>query len=254
MPLENIGEVRAYLADTGGYEALLARHEVNPDDRSIWFEMVFAYWLIDSGVTPQYEVNVNPSTDKTVDFAAKFAERAFNMELVRIEHSQEVQAQMDSQDNIPDGIYGLLLHSDSENPFFKTAAQLIRLQEKILEKVEKFGNPVENTLSLVIVDCTNINVGILDEEDIRIAAYGQAAQPEFQEYWNGVELKGMFQPDFNFRHAERLRERLSAIVFLRKLEPGGLAHIFIASNPAKDVDDAVRQLPIFAHITSVKPA
>ena len=256
MWLRDIVDVAAYLDRMGQYAALLERYHNTPEDRSIWFEMVFAYWLHDAGLAPAYEVNVNPTTARTVDFAADYSGLAYHMELVRIENSDQIQAHLEAQRDAGKMMpgYELLLKSDAPNPFFRTAAQLIRVQEKILEKIDKFAEPSEAVISLVVVDCSNINVGALDDEDVRMIAFGRAKQPHYQEYWDGLMFRGLFDHDFVARHAESLRRKLSAVVFVRKLEPNALARLLMACNSMRNNADPIRRLPIFSKVQDVKAA
>lgn len=129
MCLTDIKEVQNYLEGLGRYGALLERYTNDPEDRSVWFEMVFAYWLEDAGVTPSYEQRVNADNDKTVDFVATVNGLSYQMELVRVEHSEEIMKDLEAQNAADDflQIYGLLLSSDHKNEYFQTAAQLIRL-------------------------------------------------------------------------------------------------------------------------------
>ncbi|UCG55003.1 MAG: hypothetical protein JSV32_01955, partial [Dehalococcoidia bacterium] len=150
--------------------------------------------------------------------------------------------------------YGLLLSSDHSNPYFRTAAQVIRLQEKILEKVEKFGQPSNEVLSIIVVDCTNIHSGMLDEEDVRIVAFGLAKNPVWQEFWNGIRLKGLFEADFTARNSEELREKISVIIFLSELKPGALKNSYFVVNPAIDVARQTKQVPLFQHLKYVGQA
>lgn len=256
MCLTDISEIHGYLEQLGRDGALLERYASNPHDRSIWFEMVFAYWLEDAGITPAYEQSVNTENEKTVDFVATVEGVTYQMELVRIEHSDEImqdlEAQMATDEVAP--IYGLLLSSDHDNEYFQTAAQLIRLQEKVLEKVEKFGEPSDNTLALVVVDCSNIHAGMLDDDDVRITAYGKPRQPEFQEYFRGIRINGFFEEHFAARHADALRRKVAAVIFVTELKPGALDEILVAVNPAYEVADIIVRLPIFRNITNVEPA
>ena len=256
MCLTDIKEVHNYLESFGRYGALLERYIKDPKDRSIWFEMVFAYWLEDAGITPSYEQRVNAENDKTVDFVATVKGWNYEMELVRVEHSEEIMKDLEVQKAADDflPIYDLLLSSDHKNKYFQTAAQLIRLQEKVLEKVDKFGEPSENTLALIVVDCSNIHSGMLDDDDVRMTAYGKPRQREYQEYFRGLRLKGLFEEDFKVRQAEPLRRKISAVVFVKELKPGALDESFVAVNLARDVAAMIKQLPIFGDIENVQPA
>ena len=68
MRLTDIKDVHKYLEGLGRYNCLCKKYINRPKDRSIWFEMVFAYWLEEAGISPRYEQNVNVENDKTVDF------------------------------------------------------------------------------------------------------------------------------------------------------------------------------------------
>jgi hypothetical protein len=256
MCLTDIKEIHNYLEGLGRYSALLERYIKDPKDRSIWFEMVFAYWLGDAGITPRYEQSVNAENDKTVDFVATVKGWTYQMELVRVEHSDEIMKDLEAQKAADDflPIYGLLLSSDHKNEYFQTAAQLIRLQEKVLEKVDKFGKPTENTLALICVDCSNIHSGMLDDDDVRMTAYGKPRQREYQEYFSSLRLKGLFEEDFKARQAEPLRRKVSAVVFITELKPGALGESFLAVNTARDVAAVIKQLPIFGDLENVQPA
>ncbi len=256
MYLTKITEVESYLRNLGRYSDLLIRYAQDNEDRSIWFEMVFAYWLEDSGIIPEYEKNVNPENNKSVDFAFLFHGVSYNLELVRVEHSDAVMEHIQAQ-QAADSIfhsYELLISSDHNNPYFRTAAQLIRLQEKILEKVDKFGLPSNKVLSIIIVDCTNIHSGRIDDDDVRIIAFGLAMNPVWQEFWNGKRLKGLFEADFTARNSKELRKKISAIIFLSELKPGALKNSYFVVNPAFVVAKQIKEVPLFKHLKYVGQA
>jgi len=130
---------------------------------------------------------------------------------------------------------------------------LIRLQEKILEKVDKFNVPSAQSISIVVVDCTNIHEGMLDDDDIRMALYGKTKNPEFQEYWEGVQLQGLCDPDFNRRNADLLHQRLSGIVFIPKLEPSAWDNSYIALNPAIETQKQLKKIALLSKLECVNP-
>ena len=256
MCLTKITQVESYLRNLGRYSDLLIRYSQDNEDRSIWFEMVFAYWLEDSGIIPKYEKNVNPKNNKSVDFAFLFHGASYHLELVRVEHSDAVMDHIQAQQGV-DSIfhsYGLLISSDHSNPYFRTAAQLIRLQEKILEKVDKFGLPSNKVLSIIIVDCTNIHSGMIDDEDVRIVAFGSAMNLDLQEFWNGKRLKGLFEVDFTARNSGELRKKISAIIFISKLKPGAPKNSYFVVNPAFEVAKQIKDVPLFQHLKYVGQA
>lgn len=254
--LYDIRDIEEFLAKVGVYGDMLRRYLEEPENRSIWFEMVFAYMLEAKGITPEREKGVNTEVKKTVDFAAAVNGIDFYMELVRVEHSDEIRRYLEAKKesgDVPAFYGGLLLTSDDKNDFFQTAAQLIRLQEKILEKVEKFGEPSPDAVSIIVVDCSNINLGMLDSEDVRMAVYGKARNAFYQEYFKGKKLMGLFEDGFKARQAEELCRKVSAIVFLKELSPEALDEMLVAINPRFDVLRLIRQFPVFQDIENVQP-
>jgi len=250
VALDDIKDVRRYLEAVGRYDALLDRHNAAPVDRSIWFEMVFAYWLEDTGTHLAYEIPKNPENDSSIDFVATAGGHEYLMELVRIENSEEVAAHVEEQMRAY-GIYALLLKGDHHNQYFRTAAQLIRVQEKILEKVAKFPRPDGGRVACVVVDCSNIHAGGIDDEDIRMTVFGRARNPNWQEYWGKQRLLGLFEAEFGARGIELLRERVNVIIFVNKLAPGALSTSFFAVNPFMAGGEVLRRIPAFGKLQQV---
>ena len=250
MALDDIRDINRYLEAIGRYGALLARYDAAPADRSIWFEMVFAYWLEEAGTTLAYEVPKNPENDSSIDFVAEADGHEYLLELVRIENSAEVAALLQKQVRV-DGMHALLLKGDHHNPFFRTAAQLIRVQEKILEKVAKFPRPDGGRVACVVVDCSNIHAGSIDDEDIRMTLFGGARNPHWQEYWGERRLLGLFEPEFRARGIEFLRERVNAIIFVNRLAPGALSTSLFAVNPSMAGCEGLRRIPAFGRLQQV---
>ena len=85
MSLTNIKGVANFLRKLGRYGKILDRYDNACTDRSIFFEMFFAYWLEVVGVTPVYEYPANPNNEKTVDFFVTYDGINIQMELVRVE-------------------------------------------------------------------------------------------------------------------------------------------------------------------------
>lgn len=217
--------------------------------------MIFAYWLEDSGISLEYEKCVNPKNDKSIDFYALINRLSYYVELVRVENSDEVTHCIEEQKMSNESSQSLIFRSDHENKYFRTASQLIRLQEKILEKIDKFGEPSEQVISIIVVDCTNINLGMLDHEDIRIVTYGKACKRAFQEYWGEFRLKGLFESSYTARNAESLRKKIAVIIFIPelKIEIEVLKKSYFVVNPAFNVAFELQSLPAFSDMEEVKP-
>lgn len=216
MNCNSIEEIVSFLEKRKGFASLIERYRKDTQDRSFWFELVFACWLESAGYRVQYEVKANPENDSSVDFAIDCNGNNCLFELLRIENSDEVNEHINKQkeeDPLFES-YQLVLNSDHKNPYFTTAAQTIRLQEKLLEKVRKFPVPEETKISIIVCDCSNIHQGMLDEEDVRIALFGKSKQAAWQEYWDGNRLTGMYEDNYKYRNSEEFRERVAAVIFL----------------------------------------
>lgn len=247
-------EVEQHLDATGRYGKLLAAYRADSSDMSRRFELYFAYWLEAGGVAVEYEVDARQESARTVDFRVTLGRSALLLELVYIEHSDEVLAHIQAQQTADTLFhsYSLIMSSDHGSEKFRTAAQLIRLQEKILEKGDKFPPSTPHVFSVIVVDCSNIHAGMLDEDDVRITCFGRAHNPAFQEYWNGSPLIGLFEDKYNARGGTVIRERIHAIGFLKELDTDSLPEVLIAINPAFDSEGAMRIVSVLNRASVVR--
>jgi hypothetical protein len=262
MAQESLQDIVAFLSSMPRYRGLIARYERAPEDHSLWFELSFAYWLERDGYPLRYEVPVNPKNQTSVDFELTRGERRLLFELTRVERSDEIQAHIDAQthNDAPLQVYDVLLSSDHQDPYFKTAAQAIRLQEKILEKISKFPDPTANTTSFIVVDCSTTHEGMLDGADVEIVMYGRCHNPLFQEYWNGNRLVGMYEPTYSRRNSDEFKKKIDGILFLPELKPAGLKEAFVTLNPTcgserrqKAFSD-IKHVSTFGDLRAVLPA
>lgn len=236
MACDSLKEIVQLLEENERFEQLINRYNQNNQDRSFWFELAFACWMESNGYEVEYEVNANTDNDSSIDYALDLNEHRCLFELFRVENSDEVRAYIEAQQE-QDPLfesYQLILNSDHKNPHFTTAAQIIRMQEKILEKVRKFPTPENTMLSIIVCDCSTVHQGLLDDEDVRITMFGVSQNIIWQEYWGDERLKGMYETDYNFRGSDEFRVRVDAVIFLPKLEPNGLDNAMITLNPEMD--------------------
>lgn len=238
MTEETTDQIVDFFKGRNKFLRLIERYLADSSDNSLLFELLFAYWLEKAGYDLQYEVNVNPENNYTVDFYLGNDGSEFFFELLRIENMKEIQehiSQQQQQDE-PFRSYELSLGSDEENTHFTTAAQTIRLQEKLLEKATKFPPIKNNRYFFIVVDCSTVHLGHIDDDDIRIAMFGRPRNPVNQEHFQGNRVKGMYESDFNKKGIVEFRERVGCIIFLRELKPGGLSGSYAVGNPYMEQD------------------
>ena len=74
-------------------------------------------------------------------------------------------------------IYSVLLESTHENQYLRPEALTIRMQEKLLEKVDKFPERTDYVFSTIVVDCSSFHFGRFDDEDCRMVIFGRHKTP-----------------------------------------------------------------------------
>jgi len=219
-------DIIEYLEQSGNHDQLLVKWRERNDDE-IRFEVLFAYWCEEKCLSLNYEVNVNPDNDKTVDFNfVTNNDVTVNLELVRPDLNKGIREQLTG-----DVLQGYILTSDHADPNFRTCAQLIKLQWALLEKIEKFPQLSETTINIIVVDCTNVHAGMFDRHDLGMAMYGYPGNPVWQEYWEGNKLIGMWEEGYNQRGSEGFCNRISAVIFVPIQENELLENALSALNP-----------------------
>ncbi|MEJ2324265.1 MAG: hypothetical protein P8Y77_05690, partial [Nitrospirota bacterium] len=196
MPLDpRIIEILDFLRPFGKYASIVDNIErSDPPRPSFVFEALFAYALERHGISLDYEVNVTPLNDTAVDFV--YGDEGGNklcFELLSPEMSDELRQRCLP---IKTGIEGIstwevLLESGHPHPHQRPEALTIRMQEKLLEKIDKFPDPSDDIFSIIVVNCESFHWGCYDGEDARMVMYGRTVNPIFQEFWGGEPIKGL---------------------------------------------------------------
>lgn len=213
---KRIEDMVANLTELGRYSRLLNCIS-DPVPQSFLFELLFANILETNGLELSYEVGIRPSTNTTVDFVLENNDGTrLAFELVSPEMSNELKAQSAPIETGTEGVstWSVLLEGDHHNPHLRPQAQTIRMQEKLLEKIDKFPESAEGIFSTIVVDCSAFHFGHFDGEDCRMVLFGRTTNPYFQEYWNDKPITGILNPDNNSRGAKEFRERITAVVFI----------------------------------------
>jgi hypothetical protein len=188
-----------------------------PVAQSFLFELLFANALEASGFELSYEVSVRLGTNATVDFVHDESDGTrLAFELVSPEMSNQLKAESAPIETDIKGVstWSVALDGDHHNPHLRPQAQTIRMQEKLLEKVDKFPEPAEVIFSTIVVDCSAFHFGQFDGEDCRMVLFGRTQNSYFQEYWNSKPIMGILNPDNNRRGAKEFRERITAVMFI----------------------------------------
>lgn len=204
---------------TGKYSHILD-HLGTPTSPSLpfIFELLFADEFVLFGLYPEYEGNINTSNGKRIDFIYRTEiNTKFLFELVRPEMSEILQSEYD-QKMYGDGD-GVILSSDNANRYLRPEAQTIRLQEKLLGKVEKFPEPDDKNFSVIVVDCSNFHFGHFGDDDARISMYGVPQNPILLERWDGRRTFGLLEKDHpKQQDAFNFQRKVTAVVFVPILQ------------------------------------
>src|SRR5271157_1704687 len=147
MTKEDLDKIKTELSKLPGFSRLLLNLGTYPPPDSFVFEALFAYVTARSGLKFQYEINVNPDNDTTVDFVHEEIHKyTLYCELLSPDLSDTLRAATEPISTDMEGIksWEVVLESNHPNEYLRPEAQTIRLQEKLLEKVEKFPAPAHN--------------------------------------------------------------------------------------------------------------
>lgn len=222
MTKDDLENIRKQLITLNRFSKLLSRlDEVSPPSDSFVFEVLFAYETAKSALNFQYEINVNPNNDTTVDFVYEEIDKyKLCCELLSPDISDTLKQATEPQDTDIEGIkcWEVVLEGNHRNEHLRPQAQTIRLQEKLLEKVAKFPAPVDNVFCTIVVDCTNFHFGHFDPDDCRMVMYGKTKVREFQEFWGDSPILGLLNPSLKKKYAEDFRTKTTSVIFIPKIE------------------------------------
>jgi len=239
MNIEEIDKtIIPFLTSKGNYSQLISLFK-SQKTQGHAFELYFAYAMEHSGVKLEYEKRANG--DKTVDFCYSQNENKIWFELVSPDMNQVLKDNIEQQlkDTESDGLsyYQIILTNDQKNPNYNSDAQLIKLQEKILEKPKKFLSPSEKIFNVLVVDCSTAFRGF-DDDDFRNITYGYAKNPAYQAWFNGKRIKGLLETGFKKNGSDELQTKLSALLCFEKvnLDLFNPKHAFISCNPLPGED------------------
>lgn len=255
MTKDELKNIKEELSRLNRFNKLLAKlDEGYPPADSFIFEALFAYVAAKSDLIFQYEINVNPTNDTTVDFVyQENSKYKLCCELLSPDMSDTLKKATEPRDTDTEGIktWEVLLEGNHQNEYLRPQAQTIRLQEKLLEKIVKFPLPDDNVFYAIVVDCTQFHFGHFDSDDCRMVMYGKTKVPEFQEFWGDSPILGLLNPLLTKKYAEEFRNRITAVIFIPKLEIDLLNNGFLILNHHRSHPHLqafwtnLRQYPVF---------
>lgn len=229
---EELKIIISELKETGRYPRLLKK--VTPRiDPSVLFEILFANFFEQKEMKLDYEIRISQITNHTVDFVYHENDDCrLCFELVSPGMSAQLKPAFAPRPTDIEGVssFGTCLESNHPNEYFRPEAQTIRLQEKLLEKVEKFPQLTDSIFSSIVVDCSSFHCGQLDGEDCRMVMFGKTREPLLQERWHGTQLLGLLDERNNSRWAKEFRERIVSVIFVPNQKANLLDGAFVLLN------------------------
>jgi hypothetical protein len=151
------------------------------------------------------------------------------------------------------------LSSNHQNEYLRPEALTIRMQEKLLEKIDKFPDPDDDVFSVVVVDCSDFHFGGFDGEDCRMVMFGRTNNPYLREHWRGNPILGTFDDSRDKRGASEFRERVTAVVFVPQIKVDLLNQAFVVPNVRRSgshlgrFQSRCREVPVLSGLKCVLP-
>jgi hypothetical protein len=192
------------------------------------FEVRFAFELHRAGVVAQYEYPTGIG-DSSVDFRIPGSPE-WLIEIVSIRASDAVK-RATCQSGI---VYEFQMSTSDSNPRQRPEGELIRVEEKIAEKVQaRDGSPTKfpvpnGAMHLILVDMRGYLDGLGHENAYREIAYG-GRDPAVNRKWVGESweissgrrepIKGLFEVGNPLPAARLVQERIHFLGFINERKP-----------------------------------
>ncbi len=217
----------------GSYSTVIGKIDRPDPDPHYLFEAVFAYQLSQVGFEPEYEAPFANGNAKTVDFLVENNGVATFFELLRVDESEAVGDLMQPDE---EGFFEVKLSSDHPKKHLRPAAQDVRMQEKLCDKVDKFTED-DSKVAVLVVDCSTYHLGMMDGDDIRSVMSGVPKSPSSVQSLDGkAPVVGLLDPNCPSQKSEDFRKRISAVVFVPNLGSECLKGATVALNVCRSTD------------------
>lgn len=238
--------------------------------RSLLFEVRFAFELYRSGITPTYEFSTGVG-DSKVDFAIKTESGHWLIELVCADETDAIEAATyeeelldHSGNSIGTNARFLELRSDAEDARLSEAGEMLKLQEKLYEKVLHDGQPHKFPLSAngvrhaIIMDARGFGGGDgPDNAHIRQLIYGPEHVGELwrRQCFKNKPVLGVFDQRNTRPGARGLQERIHIIGISNEREfgPGKFREqvSYCINMMLSDSKDVLEQFPLLKSTPTV---
>lgn len=217
------------LSDTSSYNELLKSLFASNDlseFNSYVFEVMFAYDFESKQQSLSYEINQLSSENSSIDFYYRIDNIKIYFELRLIQQRNWITSSIETQLSANKSSK-TLLNGDDETD------ETIRIQNLILSKCQKsdgkptkFHTPENDTLNFIVINISELHLGMIDKFDCLLTMYGDVSVPLF--FRRGIF--GMWQDlPKNSSEIERrchgkfqhFRETIHGIFFVRYVKGSG---------------------------------
>jgi hypothetical protein len=204
-----------------------------PENRPLLFEARVCFEIDRAGIVPRYEVSAGIG-ESTIDLLIP-GEPNWLVELVAAEESDILELATyeevltdENGESLGTKARFLELRGDADDQRLSEAGEMIKLQEKLYEKVckdgrpHKFPIPTEDTRHAILVDARGFGGGDgPDAEQIMQLMYGPKYVPaEYVQTFARNPVAGLFDVENTRKGAHLLRERIHIIGFCMEEEFG----------------------------------
>ncbi len=210
------------------------------ENKSMLFELRFAYALHKASIQPEYEVKGKGSS--TIDFGFSSNEQKWKVELMRLEETDAVK-NATRETPVDDGvsIQETVLSTDAKDSKQSEEGETLKAIQRICQKCENNGKPhkfpiPQQIFHMLLINCRTLMINGGDKYDqIHIALGGEyLSEPFHRRYWKSNLISGVFNKNTSSRGALEVQERVHFLGFVNEKELsetsfGGSLRIF--SNP-----------------------
>jgi len=204
--------------------ALLRRIEENGGlisaNKSLLFELRFAFALRQAGAEPRYEIPGEGET--TLDFGFAAGDQQWAVELMRLEETNAAKAATGFKIIDRGRWFSRILSSMAADRRQSEEGETLKAVERICQKCEADGAPAKfpipgDALHLLLIDFRTFLHGGDDYDKIHVGLGGEFLKSEFHKrYWDGKLISGVFSNDNPVRGAEFIRERVHFLGFVNE--------------------------------------
>lgn len=179
--INNFREKLELLFDAGNYnklfKALFSSNELN-EFNSYVFEVLFAHDFQSKNQSLLYEVKQLSDSDSSIDFVYKIDnQKTIYFELRLVKQRRHITNSIKSQLNMSKS-FEILLNGEDEKD------DTVRIQNLILSKCQKddgppvkFSEPKEGLYNFIVINLSEIHLGMVDRYDCILSMYGDSSVP-----------------------------------------------------------------------------